>query len=225
MKKAKKISIIVIGVLLLIGLMAVIFVYDPDNMVFGNNLRSSAFSWGIFGGEEYKSIEEAMPKVAEELGDNYEDMIFLHRTTTGNVEKIFMLDTMKKEGYESSQVRGYEFVINESGTYTYQGAKSRVFQYSNMERKHDWKTTVQADLCDSTNRGYKKIMNAKKIYGVLPAWGVSDIPEVEKMLVDGQTVDHVVEIPLEETTYYLWIINDLQTENDAKDIVISVGGE
>lgn len=57
-------------------------------------------------------------------------------------------------------------------------------------------------------------------YGVLPAWGVSDTDKIKHMTIDGQCVDHVIEFLQSGTTYYLWIIDDLQTEHNAVDIEI-----
>lgn len=65
-------------------------------------------------------------------------------------------------------------------------------------------------------------MKPYETYGVLPAWGVSDTDQVKNMTVDGQSVDHVIEFTWESDTYYLWIIDDLQTKNNAVDIVIDV---
>lgn len=44
------------------------------------------------------------------------------------------------------------------------------------------------------------------------------------MTVDGQKVDEIIEFSKEEENYYLWIIDDLQTENNAKDIKIDWKG-
>ena len=70
------------------------------------------------------------------------------------------------------------------------------------------------------SRAAFEIVKPREEYGVLPAWGVSDTDKVKHMTVDGQKVDKVIEFSYKEETYYLWIIDDLKTENNAVDIKI-----
>ena len=197
-------------------------VYDPDNMVIGNNLNAAGYGKGKFHDKEFTSIEKALQAVVEEDGGDYSNMKLLYQAATGNLEKVYLLESSQVDTYEFHEVKGYEFLIKENGTYSYMGIKSRQFKYNGQTEKYDWKTTVLSDLSDSTSKGYKKFVNPKETYGVLPAWGVSDTEEVKNMTVDGQGVDHVIEFTLDGATYYLWIIDDLQTESNAVDVVIDV---
>ena len=166
-----------------------------------------------------------MQAVTEELGSDYDNMTLLYEATTGNLEKVFMLESTLTDSYKFHKVNGYEFIINKNGTYSYSGNISMNFEYTGQTKKYDWKTTALSDLSNSTKKWYKKLVNPRDTYGVLPAWGVSDTDKIKHMTVDGQSVDHVIEFSQDGQTYYLWIIDDLQTENNAVDIVIDVKEE
>ena len=155
-----------------------------------------------------------MQETLEEEERDYSNMTLLYQATTEKLVKVFMLC--------EDEVCGYEFYINENGTYSYSGGKDVDFSKVNEEKRHDWKTSVLSDVSDATSKGYKKFVKPYETYGVLPAWGVSDTDQVKNMTVDGQSVDHVIEFTWESDTYYLWIIDDLQTKNNAVDIVIDV---
>ena len=57
-------------------------------------------------------------------------------------------------------------------------------------------------------------------YGILPAWGVTDYSDISNVTVDDQKIDEVHELDVDGKTYYLWIINDLKTQNKASEVRI-----
>lgn len=86
---------------------------------------------------------------------------------------------------------------------------------------YTWEDTLRADLCLTTESGYKKFVEPGERYDVLPAWGVSDYESIANVRIDGQQIDEVIEIADEDEMHFLWIIYDLQTEKQAKDVEIS----
>lgn len=212
--KKKYIIFTLIAVVFTIALAAIITVCDPENMIMGNNANASGYGRGGIHEKKFMSLEDALKEAmkAEEVEKDYEVMTLLYEAQTGNLKKVFML--------YKDQIRGYEFFVNENGSYSYSGVRTTTFANFFEEKKYDWKTTVLSDLSNSTGKGYKKVVNPKKKYGLLPAWGVSDTDQVKYMTVDGQKVDEVIEFSTDGEKYYLWMIDDLQTENNAKDIKI-----
>ena len=125
-----------------------------------------------------------MQAVTEELGSDYDNMTLLYEATTGNLEKVFMLESTLTDSYKFHKVNGYEFIINKNGTYSYSGNISMNFEYTGQTKKYDWKTTALSDLSNSTKKWYKKLVNPRDTYGVLPAWGVSDTDKIKHMMVN-----------------------------------------
>ncbi len=194
MRKRTKIIIAVIVVLVVWLAAAVVILYDPDNTVLGNNVNACGYGRGGIHEKEFIVLEEALKAVMkDEVHEkNYDDMTMLYAAQTDRLEKVFML-------YEN-EVCGYEFVVNENGSYSYRGVRSTVFADFFEKKEYDWKTTVLDDLSNSTQKGYKRFVNPNKNYGVLPAWGVSDTDKVKHMTVDGQKVDKVIEFSYKEET-------------------------
>ena len=60
----------------------------------------------------------------------------------------------------------------------------------------------------------------EKKYKALPAWGVTDYSDISNVMVDDQKIDEVHKLDVDGKTYYLWIINDLKTQNKASEIRI-----
>lgn len=216
--KKKYIIFILIVVVFTIALAAIITVCDPDNMIMGNNANAFGYGRGGIHEKNFKSLDEVLREAmkAEKVEKDYNTMTLLYEAQTGNLVKVFML--------YKDQVRGYEFLVNESGNYNYIGVRSATFANFFETKEYDWKTTVLSDLSSSTKKAYRRIVRPKESYGVLPAWGVFDTDQVKNMTVDGQKVDEIIEFSKEEENYYLWIIDDLQTENNAKDIKIDWKG-
>ena len=221
MKNIRKVIKIMLLIVIAIGVvfatLTVTGIYDPDNMIIGDNSNVFGYGKGRFYDIEFETIEEALRETTKEEVDNYSDLTLLYQATTERLVKVFLL-------YED-EIRGYEFYINANGTYSYSGGKDVDFSKANEEKRHDWKTTVLSDVSNATSKGYKKFVKPRETYGVLPAWGVLDSDQVKNMTIDGQSVDHIIEFTWGGDTYYLWIIDDLQTENNAVDIVIDVKEE
>ena len=222
-KKAKIIIVTIVGIIMVALLMNLAFLYDPDNIIIGNNLNSSMYVKEI-PDKEFVTIEAAMATIVEEEGGALENMILLYQGTTQNLEKLFWLKIIQNGEVTICQIKGYEFLINPNGSYTYVGAKNRVFYDSLREAEYDWKQTVLADLSDSVHKSYRQVFRAKEIYGVLPAWGISDTEQIANMTIDGQKVDQVITFTCNDKSYYLWIIDDLQTKKEITDIIIAIKG-
>ena len=214
--KKKRIIIITSVVVLVILLMVLGYLssglIDPKNQVWGNNL--TAYSY-VSSGKTYDSIEVAMAEVDE----HYDEEVLLGAVRTGNVTIVFLLDDGQTGEHGTSCVKAHEFVTVDGG-YNHKGGRTTTFAGSIHNDSYDWQTTMRADLSNSTKKTYRSIIGKGKKYTVLPAWGISDTEEVQNIAVDGQGIDEVIGFSHDGTDYYLWIIYDLQTGNDAVDIVI-----
>ena len=82
------------------------------------------------------------------------------------------------------------------------------------DKKYTWKETFLADLFMSRDAVYRGAVEKK--YKVLPAWGVTDYSDISNVTVD----DQKIELDVDGKTYYLWIINDLKTQNEASEVRI-----
>ena len=147
MKKSKLI-ITIFFALTVIGIIAVIFklsgIYDPDNVLVGNNLNSFFYNRGIEK-ESYESLARAMIEVDE----GYSKEKLLYKSETGNVAKVFML--------AENEVEGYEFLIRENHYY-YIGGRKLNFYNGNQKKEYGWEETVLCDLSCSTKKAYKNII-------------------------------------------------------------------
>ena len=212
----KKIVIIASAVALVAILMVVGYLssglVDPKNQVWGNNLTVYSY---VSSGKTYDSIEIAMAEVDE----HYSEEKLLGTVRTGNVTIIFLLSEGQAGEHGTSCVKAHEFVTVDGG-YNHKGGRTTTFEGSVHYDSYDWQTTMRSDLSNSTKKTYRSIIGKGKKYTVLPAWGISDTGEVKDVTVDGQGIDEVIPFSHDGTDYYLWIIYDLQTENDAVDIVI-----
>lgn len=81
-----------------------------------------------------------------------------------------------------------------------------------------WEETFRADLSQTSKKSYQKL---RQRYEALPAWGISDQESVKDVLIEGQGIDQMITIPVDGKDYYLWIMNDLKTDKNAKDVEIS----
>lgn len=217
MKKKKKWLILLCIVLVIAaGTAALILtgVYDPDNTMTGNNANATGYGKGGLHDKEFKSVEDALQAVLEEEDVDPDKVKLLYQARTGDLEKVYLL--------RQDEVEGYEFQINGEEEYCYIGVRSAMFANFYETKTYSLEETVLADLSSSTSKGYKKLVNPRELYGVLPAWGISDSEKVRDMTVDGQSVDEVVGFSQDGETYYLWIIDDLKTENNAVDIRIEL---
>lgn len=212
MNKNRKQVFIIFAIIIILGLFGALFWFiggiDSKNTILGNHLNATLYSRGI-GKKAYETLEDAMKAVAKDYLREDE----LYTAQTQNVAKVFIL--------YKNEVIGYEFLIQE-GHYYYIGERKNVFYIENQPEKYDWETTVLSDLSYSTRKSYKKIIHIGKKYMVLPAWGISDNEKIGDIMVDGQEIDEIITFEQEGKRYYLWIIHDLQTENDAADIKISM---
>ncbi len=211
MNNNRKQVVIIFAIIIILGLFGAVFRFiyiDSKNKILGNNLHATLYNRGI-GKKAYETIEDAMKAVAKDYVKEDE----LYAAQTQNVAKVFML--------HKNEVIGYEFLIQE-GRYYYIGERKSVFYIENQPRKYDWETTVLSDLSCSTSKSYKTIIHIGKKYMVLPAWGISDNEKIGDVMIDGQEMDEIITFEQEGKKYYLWIIHDLQTKNDAADIKISL---
>ena len=210
MKKKWKIIIIPFAVFVTVGIIVTIFkisgIYEPGNMILGNNLNSFFYSRDI-GEEGYGVLEDAM-KVADK---NYSKEKLLYRNQMENVARVFML--------EEDEVECYEFLIK-GNRYYYIGERKLNFHGGNQTKEYSWEETILSDLSYSTRKAYRNIIKIGEKYRVLSAWGVSDREQIKNITIDGQEIDEVIEFSQAGKTYYLWMINDLKTENDAVNVVI-----
>lgn len=209
MKRRKKVIKILV-LLAVVGIIGTVFVmsgiYDPDNRILGNNQNVTWYSRTI-GTEAYAAIEDAVKSHDE----NYNKEKMLYTLHTGNVAEVFMLN--------GNEVTGYEFIIKDE-KYHYIGERKLIINGGASVKEYDWEMTLRSDLSYSTGKSYKNITSVGTKYSVLPAWGISDREQVRNVTFDGQAVDEVIPFSDEQGTYYLWIIHDLQTKNDAVDVVI-----
>ena len=210
MKKVYKKKVIISCIVITVVVIVLIIAKMVSSV--GNN--------GYSGKSERYNLATVYSSVEETVLDNdknYNKETLLYQVQTGKLVIVFRLG----EDY----VCGYNIWQREKECCVCDGLWRLDFSGTFAKQGYDWKTTVLADISRSTDKAYKKIMEPRESYGVLPAWGVSDTDQVKNMTVDGQSVDHVIEFSQDGQIYYLWIIDDLQTENNAVDIVIDVKEE
>jgi hypothetical protein len=210
MKKKKQMKSVLtvasIAVVIIIGTLVMWKWEKNQTSVMGNNVNS-----GYYNASEnqcYANLDEAEESLVPDL--NEADI--LYRMQKENVAILYVLC--------QQQIQGYEFLILENGQYQYMGVRTLVFAGVLGEKPYDWQTTVRADLEYSLEESYQKIIQPGEDYQVLPAWGVSTEESVADISIDGQAVDHVISFVKDQQTYYLWIIEDLKTPNDANNVVI-----
>ncbi len=179
-------------------------VYDPDNTIMGNHVNATYFARSL-GEDTYGSWEEAMRAKDE----NYTQEQLLYMSQTENVFKVFMQN--------GNEIAGYEFIA-EDNCYQYIGERKLIFDGAVCPTEYDWETTVRSDLSYSTRHSYKKIIRLGTRYNVLPAWGVSEQERIREVTFDGQGMDEVIPFTSDGKTWYLWVIDDLKTQKDAREI-------
>ncbi len=219
-KKMKVVGKVACG----IGVAAVILVLalklsaeqDSGNELKGRNSCNSYYTTTFR--KELGDLDYELQKHDENFSEEEE----LIKVESGNVTLLFRkgeganFDNNKKL-IQTDYIGGYEFVKEENGYY-YSGQRRLALKYMDLEKEYSWEETFRADLALSTNKRYKKFV--KENYEVLPAWGLSENPEIGNVTVDGQKIDDVYKVEMDGSEYYLWIIYDLETDNDAADIVI-----
>lgn len=226
MKKNYYILIAVVTLLVFIFM----FLYknaDFDSLeIAGSGANGNAYEYGRnLKNREYNSFEEVVE--AEKLA--YDKDKILLQLSKGNLEIVFVMDEESLNVFGQDEkittVRSIETVVNENGKYIYSGGRILKIDYLKYSRKDsencNWEDTVRADLSMSTMKEYKDYV-AEGVYDILPAWGITDNENVYQMSIDGQKVDEVIEIDTTGNKFYFWIIYDLQTSRNIKEIDISI---
>lgn len=219
----RRLIFILVVLMLLIGIgIAVVFmgtgIYDPNNLILGNNSTTSTYEKGKLNNIEFKNLEAGVDKVLEENKDIISN--YFYKNHYEKLGIIFTQEEWKQGKTVSYSITGYEFIANDNGTYRYVGLRTSHFAGEFISSEYDWETTVRADISNSTKKGYNRYVKPREIYGVLPAWGVSDDERVKTMTIDGQSADKVIEFTANDKTYYFWFIEDLKTQNDATNMDI-----
>lgn len=165
-----------------------------------------------------KSVDEALLDVDEKVKSEkqlcqIEDNGIVHVYMQGyNNVKFEDVDINRTNTY----IKCYDFVTVSDG-YNYSGERKLVINFDD-DKKYTWKETFLADLFMSRDAVYRGAVEKK--YKVLPAWGVTDYSDISNVTVDDQKIDEVHELDVDGKTYYLWIINDLKTQNEASEVRI-----
>ena len=214
-KKKKKIIIaIIVFVIMIIGICIIMsYLHRDDEFLSGANVNSMSYSKDI-SPQNYSSVDEAMKTVDEKL--NSEEKIC--QIEENGVVHVYVqgINTIKDKNGKVDQIRQYvscyDFIVVSKG-YNYSGVRDLAIGL-NKEKEYSWKDTFLADLSQS------RLSGLEKQYGVLPAWGVTDYSDISNVTVDDQKIDEVHELDVDGKTYYLWIINDLKTQNKASEIRI-----
>ena len=213
-KKHKVLKIIIIVSAMLIVLLGVMrYLFGNKEVMFGANVNSMSYSKDI-SPQNYSSVDEAMKTVDEKL--NSEEKIC--QIEENGVVHVYVqgINTIKDKNGKVDQIRQYvscyDFIVVSKG-YNYSGVRDLAIGL-NKEKEYSWKDTFLADLSQS------RLSGLEKQYGVLPAWGVTDYSDISNVTVDDQKIDEVHELDVDGKTYYLWIINDLKTQNEASEVRI-----
>lgn len=229
------VAVLVIIVALLAGFLGWRFLSDVEKVIVGNNINTANHEKGTMGAKKFRDLNIAIDEMPESENN---DCKILYQAITDDSAIVFVQekqeeqiqDIISERGKQSKKrtllysVIGYEFIVNDDGTYSYSGVRrcSYAGDISKIPTEYDWKTNAIADISFSIDDPLNKFENPRETYGVLPVWGVSDNEQVKNMTVDGQGVDEVIELSDDGETYYFWFIQDMQTRNAAKDIVIGV---
>lgn len=209
MKRKTKVIICGIIILLIISVCCYIGISETKNTLFGANMNSSSYGKDI-NSDVFNCIEDAYSIKS----GNTDNETIIYQKESGNVHTVFAY------GYDTNQyVICYEFIKNTEG-YVYSGQRKLLINATDNAGTYTREDTLRADLSLSTASGYKNVVKPGERYDVLPAWGVSDYESIANVRIDGQQIDKVIEIADEDETYFLWIIYDLQTEKNAKDVEI-----
>lgn len=219
--KALKLVIIILAVLILLFLlMEFVFkggIFSDDENLYGANGNAMSYGNDIHP-QKYGSLNDALADIDEKIKSEnqicqIEDNGIVHVYMQGqNNIKFEETDINRTDTY----IKCYDFVTTSDG-YNYSGERKLVINF-NDDKKYTWKETFLADLFISRDSVYRGAVEKK--YKVLPAWGVTDNSDIKNVTVDGQKIDEVHELDVDGETYYLWIINDLKTQNKSADIII-----
>ena len=215
-----KILIIVLIILLLLFLVMEFAlkegIFNDNENLYGANGNAMSYINDI-NPQKYSSLNEALVDIDEKLKSEnkicqIEDNGIVHVYMQGqNNIKFEEADINRTDTY----IKCYDFVTTSDG-YNYSGERKLVINF-NDDKKYTWKETFLADLFISRDSAYRGAVEKK--YKVLPAWGVTDNSDIKDVTVDGQKIDEVHELDVDGETYYLWIINDLKTQNKSADII------
>lgn len=216
MRNTKKRLFIVVGILILILLITSIILYksgiiDTENELIGNNTIASYYE-EVINAPKYNTVEEAL----KDKDDNYNSESTVATITSGNVTIVLQRGTEEFQGQKRVSITGYEFVHKQS--YTYSGDRKLLIDALKDNVNCSWEETFRADLSQTSKKSYQKL---RQRYEALPAWGISDQENVKDVLIEGQGIDQMITIPVDGKDYYLWILNDLKTDKNAKDVEIS----
>ena len=214
--KALKIIIIISAILtVLLGVMR--YLFGNKEVMFGANGNAMSYINDVHP-NKYKSVDEALLDVDEKVKSEkqlcqIEDNGIVHVYMQGyNNVKFEEVDINRTNTY----IKCYDFVTVSDG-YNYSGERKLVINFHD-DKKYTWKETFLADLFMSRDAVYRGAVEKK--YKVLPAWGVTDYSDISNVTVDDQKIDEVHKLDVDGKTYYLWIINDLKTQNEASEVRI-----
>lgn len=165
----------------------------------------------------YSTIEEAYNKGNGGSGKKYEDIknIISHDEYKNATIILYQNDGSINSG---------EFITKEkngSKVFQYVGGKSVIFAGKHINENSNVDATIRSDLSNDLSIGTFWV-DLKKMYGRLPAWGVSDSNDIYNLKIENQPIDSIYEVKYEDKTYYVWYFKDLQTEKSAKDVDINL---
>ena len=218
-KKKKKIIIAIIVFVIVFICICIImsYLHRDDEFLKGANGNAMTYINDVHP-NKYKSVDEALLDVDEKVKSEkqlcqIEDNGIVHVYMQGyNNVKFEEVDINRTNTY----IKCYDFVTVSDG-YNYSGERKLVINFHD-DKKYTWKETFLADLFMSRDAVYRGAVEKK--YKVLPAWGVTDYSDISNVTVDDQKIDEVHELDVDGKTYYLWIINDLKTQNEASEVRI-----
>ena len=217
-KKHKALKIIIIVSAILIVLLGVMrYLFGNKEVMFGANGNAMSYINDVHP-NKYKSVDEALLDVDEKVKSEKQ----LCQTEYNGVVHVYMQGKFQnKEENEgnTSYVNCFDFMKDNEG-YTYCGGRvlNIDFVESLAEDSYTWEETFVSDLSQSMLHTFKA--GVEKKYKAIPAWGVTDYSDISNVTVDDQKIDEVHKLDVDGKTYYLWIINDLKTQNEASEVRI-----
>ncbi len=210
------IAIVIVTVLVIIQLKT--GVWNSDQKLLGAN-GNTFFYMQEIDAKGYQTLEDGLNAKDENLESEQK----VCQVENEGVVQIFLQGKdviVNKKGevlQNSPYIICYEF-MKEGNIYYYSGQRKLSEGFLEDTHNYTWQETFLADLSISQRTTYKKMVGNR--YEVLPAWGLSENPEIGNVTADGQKIDEVHTVEMDGAEYYLWIIYDLETENNASDILV-----
>lgn len=212
-KIAKKIAIVIAGIFIFLGICLFVFIVTKGEIM----LIFTPLVDKTMNENPYNTIEEAIQSEFPDF-DLSKDEI-LYKDEHGNW--AVAVARHKEQG------RVYQYWIDESNQYhsilySKTGFKSKIEKNNILDEKELIEEGIRSAVILSVDRLHVGSLNIKKYFDTKPVYGIIYNDKVKNIWIDGQPVDKLVPIQVDEEQIKFWIIYDLQTKKSFDEIDIEI---